>query len=262
MDWIIDVDGTIRCACAMLHAADGPRAVSEARRLRPSRGPRVAEAEVRRERFMEGLLTDSTLAGLLLAVGAAVGGLMTGLATTRLGAVWTSPSEVSLRLIAEHPGAWRIANLGFAVMTVSTVAGLWTVPDLVGDQGASLALAAAGAYALASGFWVVSLAVRLAVQPDVAASFVEGGTIDPAYRPLARVSGGLFIAFESIAGASLIALGAAILVGGSMAAVLGWFAIAIGALLVVTCATAGGTLPAFVYLPTFAMGVALLLGVH
>jgi hypothetical protein len=166
----------------------------------------------------------------------------------------------------DHPDkdakAWRIANLGFAVMTVSTIAGLWTVPGLVGDRGASLALAAAGAYALASSLWLISLTVRIAVQPAVASGSVGDATIDPAYGPVARLSGGLFVAFESIAGASLIALGAAILVGGSLAAILGWFAIAIGALLVVMCATVGGTLPAFAYFPTFAIGAALLLGVH
>jgi hypothetical protein len=204
----------------------------------------------------------TTVTGLLLAVNVAAGGLLTGLGSTRLGPVWTSPEDVSLRLIAGHPRAWRIANLGFAIMTVSTVAGLWMVPAFVGDRGASLALGAAGAYAIASSCWLLTLAVRIAVQPGVAAAFVDDGTIDPAYRPLARLSGGLFLAYESIAGASLIALGAAILVGGSMAALVGWFAIAIGAVLIVTCVTIGGTLPAFVYFPTFAIGVALLLGPH
>ena len=69
--------------------------------------------------------------------------------------------------------------------------------------------------------WLLVLAIRLALTPDVADAFVTTGTVDPALLPLARQSGALFPVFILVASGSIVALGAAIVTGGSLGAPLG-----------------------------------------
>jgi hypothetical protein len=91
------------------------------------------------------------------------------------------------------------------------------------------------------------------------AGFVANGTVDPAFLPLERLGGALFPAFMLIASASLVALGAAIVVGGSLSSALGWACVLAGLLFRGGYVLLGNMLPAFIYFPTTAVGIVLLL---
>jgi hypothetical protein len=103
------------------------------------------------------------------------------------------------------------------------------------------------------------LAIRLAVTPGVAGGFVADGTADPTFAALTRLGEALFPAFILIGSASIVALGAAIVAGGSLGEPLGWARLVAGVAIGGSYAVIGDTLPAFVYLPTVAVGVAILL---
>lgn len=208
---------------------------------------------------MSDLLEGARFAGLLLAGGGLLLVVLVGPTAFISPAIWNGPQEVSLRLIAEHAVMWKVANIGFVLATVLTTAGLFLVPGLVGDRGSSLALAAAVAFVLAAMPWLVMLAVRLAITPGVAAGFAASGTVDPAFAPIDRLGGALFPTFMLIASGSLVALGAAIVSGGSLSAALGWACIAAGVFFGGGYVLLGDMLPAFVYFPTTAVGIALLL---
>ena len=174
-------------------------------------------------------------------------------------AIWNGPQDVALPLISEHSLIWRVANLGFALSTIVTAAGLFLTPGLVGDRGASIALVSAVAFVLAAVPWLLMLAIRLAITPGVADGFVADGTVDPAYAPLTRLGKALFPAFILIASGSIAALGAAIVAGGSLGEPLGWACVVAGVAIAGSFLVIGDTLPAFVYLPTSAVGIAILL---
>lgn len=205
-------------------------------------------------------LAGPGLAGLLLAGGGLVLVLLVGPTTFVPPALWTGPREVSLRLIAAHARIWRAANAGFAIATVLTAAGLACVPGLVGTRGTSLALAAAVMFALASVPWLVMLGIRLSITPRVAAEFAATGALDPTFPPIDRLGGALFPVFLLVASGSIVALGAAIVAGGSLSPILGGACIAAGLAIGGGYLVFGDMLPAFVYFPTAAVGIALLLG--
>jgi DNA-binding transcriptional MerR regulator len=106
---------------------------------------------------------------------------------------------------------------------------------------------------------LLTLAIRLAITPSVAGRFVADGTIDPAFDPLTKLCGAFFPAFILIASGSIVALGAAIVAGGSLGEPLGWACLAAGLAIGASFVVIGDTLPAFVYLPTAAVGIAMLL---
>jgi hypothetical protein len=133
------------------------------------------------------------------------------------------------------------------------------VPGLVGERGASLAWAAAVAFLLAAVPWLLMLAIRLAITPGVAAGFVASGTVDPAFVRLDRLGGAFFPAFMLLASGSLVALGVAIVAGGSLAVTLGGACIIAGVVFGAGYLLLGDMLPAFVYFPTAAVGIVLFL---
>jgi hypothetical protein len=174
-------------------------------------------------------------------------------------AIWNGPQDVALRLISDHSGVWRLANVGFALATIATAAGLFLTPGLVGDRGVSMAWVSAVAFVLAAVPWLVILAIRLAVTPGVADAFVADGTVDPVAAPLDRLGGPLYPAFILIGSGSIVALGAAIVAGGSLGDPLGWACLVAGVAIGGSYLVIGDTLPAFVYFPTTAVGIAMLL---
>jgi hypothetical protein len=204
-------------------------------------------------------LVGARFAGLLLAGGGLLLVLMVGPTAFVPAALWTGPQDVSLRLIAENAVVWKVANIGFLLATVLTSAGLFLVPPLVGERGASLAWAAAVAFLLAAMPWLLMLAIRLAITPGAAALFAQSGEIDPAWVPIDRLGRALFPAFMLIGSGALVALGVAIIGGGSLAAALGWACVVAGVLFGGGYVVLGDMLPAFVYFPTTAVGIALLL---
>ena len=204
-------------------------------------------------------LVGAWFAGLLLAGGGLFLLLLVGPTAFIPPAIWTGPQDVSLRLIAEHALIWRLANLGFVLATALTAAGLCLVPELVGDRGTSLAWTAAVAFLLAAAPWLLMLAIRLAITPGVAAGFVVSGTVDPAFVSLDRLGGALFPTFMLIASGSIVALGAAIVAGGSLSAALGWACIVAGMVFGGGYLLLGDMLPAVIYFPTAGVGIVLLL---
>jgi hypothetical protein len=95
-------------------------------------------------------------AGVLLAGSGLAGALLVGPSAFVSPAIWNGPEDVALRLIARHRLIWRTANVGFVLATVMTAAGLFVLPGEVGERGASLALAAALAFALAGTLWLMT----------------------------------------------------------------------------------------------------------
>ena len=208
---------------------------------------------------MVDLLQGARFAGLLLAGGGLFLVLLVGPSAFVPPAIWTGPRDASLRLVAEHAVVWRSANVGFALATTLTAAGLVLVPGLVGDRGSSLAWAAAVAFLLAAAPWLLILSIRLVITPAVAAGFAAEGTLDPEFISIDRLSGALFPAFMLIASGSIVALGAAVVAGGSLSPVLGWACVVAGVVFGGGYLLLGDMLPAFVYLPTTAVGITLFL---
>ena len=174
----------------------------------------------------EGRLTATfdalQVAGQLLTGGGILLVLLVGPTAFVPPAIWNGSQDVALRLINEHALLWRIANVGFALATIVTAAGLFLAPGLVGDRGASVAWVSAVLFALAAVPWLTMLAIRVALTPGVAAGFVADGTVDPSYLPLARLSVALFPVFILLAASAIVALGASIVLGGALGEPLGW----------------------------------------
>ena len=196
------------------------------------------------------------MAGWLLVVGSVL--FILGALNPALGSVWSAASDVQLRLIHDAATAWTITSALFLIAAVLTAAGLWLTPERVGSRGLVLARAAAVAYLVATTAWLASLVFRLTVTPDAATTFVATGAMDPAYVLIDRWSRGLFGAFTDIAGSSLVALGSAVIAGRTLSPVAGWFAIVIGAVIVVGYSLVGDMPPFVAYLPTGLLGVVLL----
>ncbi len=199
------------------------------------------------------------VAGLLLAGGGALLLLLVGPTAYVSPAIWNGPQDVALRLISEHSLIWRVANIGFALATIVTAAGLILMPGLVGERGAAMAWVSAVVFVLAAVPWLLTLAIRLAVTPGVADGFVADGTVGPTFPPLARLSDALFPAFILIASGSIVALGVSIVAGGALGGPLGWVCVVAGLAIGGSYVVIGDTLPAFIYLPTAAVGIAMLL---
>jgi hypothetical protein len=196
------------------------------------------------------------MAGWLLVVGAM--SFIVGAANPALGQVWSAPQEAQLRLIADAGTAWTVTNSLFLLATVLTAAGLWLLPERIGDRGLVPARAATVVYLVAATAWLASLVFRLTVTPDAATAFVAAGSLDPAFVITDRWAAGLFGAFTYLAGGSLVAIGVAAILGGALSRVAGWFAVVIGIVMVGGYAIFGDMPPFVAYLPTGLLGIALL----
>lgn len=203
-------------------------------------------------------LAGARFAGLLLLAGGLALVLLAAASAAVPAAIWTGVPAVSLPLIARHRAIWRSANVGFALATILTVAGLFLLPASLGAGGAALATAAAVGYAIAGSAWLVTLGIRLGITPRVAAAYASSGVVDPRFAPLAGLGGVLFTAFILVGCASLALLGAAVVLGGVVPAWAGWATLGASLAILADLALTGDTLPAFVYLPSMLLGVVLL----
>jgi len=181
-----------------------------------------------------------------------------GAANPALGQVWSAPQEAQLRLIADAATAWTFTNSLFLVAAVLTAAGLWLLPERIGERGLVAARAATVVYLIAATAWLAALVFRLTVTPDAATAFVAAGSLDPTYVVTDRWAVGLFGDFIYLAGGSLMAIGIAELLGGAMPRVAGWFAVGIGIVMVSGYAMFGDMPPFVSYLPTGLLGIVLL----
>lgn len=204
------------------------------------------------------LLAADRLPAVLLVTGGAVLVLLAAPSATVPPAIWTAAPEVALPLIARHRRIWRIANIGFLLATVLVAAGLFLLPASLGADGAALATAGALAFAISSTVWIIALSIRLGITPGVAARFVDEGSLDPSFPPLARLGGVLFAAFILVGCSALAAVGMAALVGGVLPLWAAWATLLISLATIVAFLVTGDTLPAFVYVPTTLLGVVLL----
>jgi hypothetical protein len=199
---------------------------------------------------------ESHVAGWLLVAGAV--SFIVGALNPALGQVWSASPDAQLRLIHDAAIAWTVTNVLFVVGTVLTAAGLWLVPERVGDRTRALARAASVVYLIAATLWLTSLTFRLTVTPDAAATLVVTGSMDPTYVLMDRWARGSFEAFTYMAGGSLVALGVALIVGRTLSAVAGAFAILVGLGIIVGYAIGGDMPPFIAYLPTGLIGLVLL----
>ena len=200
-----------------------------------------------------------SLAAVLLVTGPAIGTAC--LAYPPFVRVWTVPREEHLALVAAHPVAWRIANVGFTVATVLTAAGLFVLAGSApADEGPTAALiAGAVAYAIAGSLWCAILAIRTRTTPAIAALVAAGSQTEPTETLLGSVIGGLYASFLLTTGAALIAIGSALALAGGAASPAGWLAAIIASLAVARHVTSGDVIPAVIYIPTLLVGLALLL---
>jgi hypothetical protein len=199
------------------------------------------------------------LAAVLLVAGPAIGTAC--LAYPPFVRVWTAQREEHLALVADHPVAWRIANVGFTVATVLTAGGLFVLAASVAvDDGPRAALiAGAVAYTVASSLWCAILAIRTRTTPAIAAMVAAGSQTEPAETLLGSAIGGLYSSFLLTAGAALIAIGSTLALAGGAASPAGWLATIIASLAVARHVTSGDVIPAVIYIPTLLVGLALLL---
>ncbi len=197
------------------------------------------------------------LTGWLLVGGSVL--FLVGAANPVLARAWSAPQETFLAIVGRHPRAWVTTSVLFIAAGVVTTPGLVLLAPLVPDlEARGYALAGAVTFAIATVIWVITCVHRLTVQAWSAQQYVATGQLDRASEPLDRLTGGLFQTFIVLAFVGLAVIGVAAGVGGLFAALLGWlvaaFAVAMIGLLYLT-----GDMPPFtVFLPTLAMGIALL----
>ncbi len=206
-------------------------------------------------------MTDGlTVAAALLVAGPVLGAV--GLSSPALFRVWTAPRDEHLATVRAHRHAWMLANAGFTIAAVVTAAGLAVLAgSLDVDEGRRAVLAATTVvYAIAGTLWCAVVAIRTRTTPALAEMVAAGTPTEPAETLLGAAIGGLFAAFTLATGASLVALGMTLALGGGVAAPVAWLATLIAALIVARFLASGDAIPAFLYFPTLIIGLALLFG--
>jgi hypothetical protein len=197
------------------------------------------------------------LTGWLLVVGSAV--FMVGAANPVLAKAWSAPQETFLAIVGGHRRAWATTSILFIAAAVVTTPGLVLLAPLVPDVEASgFAVAGAVTFAIASVIWVITCVHRLTVQAWAAQQYLATGAIDRTTEPLDRLAGGLFQAFIVLAFAGLAVIGVAAATGGLLAVWLGWLVAGFAAAMVGLLYLTGDMPPFAVFVPTLALGVAML----
>jgi hypothetical protein len=201
-----------------------------------------------------------TAAAALLVAGPVIGTLC--LMYPPLWRVWTVPREEHLALVAAHPAAWTMANVGFTAATLLTAAGLAVLAVAVGaeDGGRAVLIAAAVVYAIAGVLWCAVVGIRTRTTPAIAAMVAAGTPTEPGETLLGAAISGLFAPFLLGTGGALVALGLTLALGGGVEAPVAWFATLIPALAVGGFLVFDDMPPFVLYIPTLVIGLALLLG--
>jgi hypothetical protein len=197
-----------------------------------------------------------TVAGWLLVAGTIVG--LAPVANPSLLRIWQVPRAEHIATVAAHRRGWYVLNGGFATATVATTAALTMLAlvDESSDTARAGLVAGTTAYAVGGVLWCAMLAIRSRVTPTLAGR----GDPDPAARLLDEAQGGLFAAYVVLTAVALVVIGVALAVGGGVSIVGAGLAIVVGAGALVIQLATGDLVPAVLYLPTLAIGIALLLG--
>ena len=200
------------------------------------------------------------LAGWLLVAGTILG--LAPLANPSLLRVWMVSRAEHIAMVGAHRRAWYAHNAGFATATVATIAGLAVLALVADVEDAARAGLVAGttAYAVGGVLWCAVLAIRARVTPAVADRSRADPTADRTAGLLDEAQGGLFAAYVLTTAVALVAIGIALAVGGQVSIVVAALAVVVGVLALVIQLATGDLVPAVLYLPTLALGIALLAG--
>ena len=197
-----------------------------------------------------------TFTGWLLVAGTILG--LAPVANPSLLRIWMVPRAEHIAIVAAHRRGWYALNGGFAAATVATTAALAMLALVVdtGDAARGGLIAGTTAYAAGGVLWCAMLAIRSRVTPALA------GPGDPGSggRLLEEAQGGLFAAFVLMTAVALVVIGVTLAVGGGVSVVVAALAILVGAGALVLQLATGDLVPAVLYLPTLAIGIALLVG--
>jgi len=200
------------------------------------------------------------LAAALLVAGPVVGAMC--LMYPPFFRVWMVDREEHLAMVAAHPMAWRMVNVGFVAATALTTAGLGILAgglDLAAGPRAILA-AAVVAYAIGAILWCVVLAVRSRTTPQLAEMVAADRPTEPAESLLGAALGGLFVAFVWTTSPAILGITLALTLGGSVGVPVAVVAALVTALALGGQILTGDTIPAILYVPTLLLGLALLAG--
>ena len=203
---------------------------------------------------------DLGLAAGLLVAGPVIGALC--LTYPPFFRVWLVGREEHLAMVAAHPLAWRMVNAGFVVATVLTTAGLGVLVGSPGLADRPRAILAAGvaAYAIGGSLWCVVLAVRNRTTPQLAAMVAAGRPTEPAESLLGAALGGLFAAFVWTTSLAVLAVVAALAMGGAVGLPVAAISAVVAAIALGSQILTRDTIPAVLYVPTLLLGLALLAG--
>lgn len=174
--------------------------------------------------------------------------------------IFGQPPREWLRLVHEHPRAWRWATLSFVGAILVTTFGLLLFAGLfrrAGDPGfADVGLLAFGFGAL---LWVVHLAARISVDPWAGEELAAKGSVPEVFTAIGRWNGALFILFTILAFGGMLLFGAAILATGMLPQWLGWVTIVYSAAGLVILVITRDALPIMHHLMPLVIGIVLLL---
>lgn len=196
------------------------------------------------------------LAGWLLVAGTVIG--LAPVGNPSLLRIWFVPRAEHITIVAAHRRAWYTLNAGFAAGTVATIAGLAVAAAAIEAEGAGREglLAGTVAYAVGGVLWCAMLAIRARVTPALA----DLGGTGTGPTLLDEAQGGLFAAFVLTTAVALVAIGIALAAGGQVSIVVAALAVVVGVVALVLQLATGDLVPAVLYLPTLAIGIALLAG--
>ena len=201
-----------------------------------------------------------TVAGWLLVAGTILG--LAPVANPSLLRVFLVSRAEHIAMVGAHRRGWYALNGGFGGATVATTAALAVLAVLADTEDVARAGLVAGttAYAVGGVLWCAVLAIRARVTPALADLRVAHPTADPPVSLLDEAQGGLFAGYVLMTAVALVVIGIALAVGGQVSIVVAISAIVVGVLALVLQLATGDLVPAVLYLPTLALGIALLAG--
>jgi hypothetical protein len=201
-----------------------------------------------------------TVAGWLLVAGTILG--LAPVANPSLLRVFLVSRAEHIAMVGAHRWGWYALNAGFAGATVATTAALAVLAVGADTQDTARAGLVAGttAYAVGGVLWCAVLAIRARVTPALADRSSADPATDPPVSLLDEAQGGLFAAYVLTTAVALVAIGIAFAVGGQVSVVVAALAVVVGVLALVLQLATGDLVPAVLYLPTLALGIALLAG--
>ena len=200
------------------------------------------------------------LAGWLLVAGTVLG--LAPVANPSLLRVFLVSRAEHIAMVGAHRRGWYALNAGFAGATVATTAALAVLALVADADDTARAGLVAGttAYAVGGVLWCAVLAIRARVTPALADLRGAHPTADPPVSLLDEAQGGLFAGYVLMTAVALVVIGIALAVGGQVSIVVAISAIVVGVLALVLQLATGDLVPAVLYLPTLALGIALLAG--